>query len=164
MMAWLQAIENSSWAVWLKASPSFWGYPMLLFLHTLGISFSAGPSVAIDLRILGLARRLPLAPLDAFFKVIWIAFAVNAASGLVLFASDATAKLANPAYLVKMLFVAAAAGVTVAIRKRVFTGANSPLEDAVGGAGRWLAVGSIVCWFGAITAGRFIAYFDASPF
>ena len=88
MTAWLQAIENSSWAVWLKASPSIWGYPTLLFLHTLGISFSAGPSVAIDLRLLGFAGRLPLAPFDAFFRVVWVAFAVNAASGIVLFANS----------------------------------------------------------------------------
>src|SRR3954470_6848178 len=102
MMGWLQSVENSPWSIWLKESPSIWGYPTLLFFHTLGIAFSAGPSVAVDLRILGVARRLPLAPLDAFFKVIWMAVALNAASGAVLFASDATAKLANPAYLVKM--------------------------------------------------------------
>ena len=120
MMGWLQSLENSPWSIWLKGSPSIWGYPTLLFFHTLGLSFSAGPSVAIDLRILGFARRLPLAPLDAFFKVIWIAFAVNAVSGAVLFASDATAKLANPAYLVKMTCVLIAATVTVIIRRRVF--------------------------------------------
>jgi hypothetical protein len=73
MMGWLQSLESSSWSIWLKESPSIWGYPALLFFHTLGIAFSAGPSVAIDLRILGFARRLPLPPLDAFFKVIWIA-------------------------------------------------------------------------------------------
>lgn len=158
MMGWLQTLENSSWAIWLKESPSIWGYPTLLFLHTVGISFSAGPSVAIDLRILGFARRLPLAPFDAFFKVIWTAFAVNAITGAVLFASDATAKLANPAYIVKMTLVVAAAAVTVAIRGRVFRGSAADATSADAGS-RWMAVASIVCWFGAITAGRFMAYF-----
>lgn len=163
MMGWLQAIENSSWAIWLKGSPSIWGYPTLLFLHTLGISFSAGPSVAIDLRLLGFARQLPLPPFDAFFRVVWIAVAVNAASGVVLFASDATAKLANPAYLVKMTFVAGAAVVTAVIRRRVFRDPDrggAPVDRV----SWWLAVGSIVCWFGAITAGRFMAYFEAASF
>jgi len=154
MMGWLQLLESSSWSIWLKESPSIWGYPTLLFFHTLGIAFSAGPSVAIDLRILGVASRLPLAPLDAFFRVIWIAFAVNAASGAVLFASDATAKLANPAFIVKMTCVLIAIVITVMIRRRVF--GDSPNNV---GTSRYLAVASIICWFGAITAGRFIAYF-----
>ena len=154
MMGWLQSLESSSWSIWLKESPSIWGYPTLLFFHTLGIAFSAGPSVAIDLRILGFARRLPLPPLDAFFKVIWIAFAVNAASGAVLFASDATAKLANPAFIVKMTCVLLAIVITVMIRRRVFGDSHNNA-----GTSRYLAVASIICWFGAITAGRFIAYF-----
>jgi hypothetical protein len=154
MMGWLQSLESSSWSIWLKESPSIWGYPTLLFFHTLGLAFSAGPSVAVDLRILGFARRLPLPPLDAFFKVIWIAVAVNAASGAVLFASDATAKLANPAFIVKMTCVLIAIIVTVMIRRRVFS-------DSLGidGISRFLAAASIICWFGAITAGRLMAYF-----
>ena len=159
-MAWLQSIEGSSWAIWLKESPSLWGYPMLLFLHTVGLSFTVGPSVAIDLRVLGVGRRLPLAPFDTFFRVIWIAFAVNAASGAVLFFSDATAKLENPAYLVKMTLVCVAAAITFAIRRRVFRSAAVDASvDASGASSRYLAVASILCWFGAITAGRYIAYF-----
>jgi hypothetical protein len=154
MMGWLQSLEGSSWSIWLKESPSIWGYPTLLFFHTLGLAFSAGPSVAVDLRILGFARRLPLAPLDAFFKVIWIAVAVNAASGAVLFASDATAKLANPAFIVKMTCVMIAIVMTVMIRRRVFSDSLS-----IDGTSRFLAAASMICWFGAITAGRFMAYF-----
>ena len=154
MMGWLQSLESSSWSIWLKESPSIWGYPTLLFFHTLGLAFSAGPSIAVDLRILGVARRLPLAPLDAFFKLIWIAVAVNAASGAVLFASDATAKLANPAFIVKMTCVLIAIVITVIIRRRVFADSQNNA-----GTSRYLAVASIICWFGAITAGRFMAYF-----
>jgi hypothetical protein len=157
MMGWLQAFESSSWSIWLKESPSIWGYPTLLFVHTLGLAFSAGPSIAVDLRILGFARRLPLAPLNAFFKVIWIAFAVNAASGSVLFASDATAKLANPAFIVKMTCVVIAIVITAIIRRRVFS--DSLDAHAVDGPSRYLAVASMICWFGAITAGRLMAYF-----
>jgi hypothetical protein len=161
MMGWLQSIEGSAWASWLKESPSLWGYPMLLFLHTVGLSFTVGPSVAIDLRILGVGRRLPLAPFDTFFRVIWIAFAVNAMSGAVLFFSDATAKLENPAYLVKMTLVCVAAAITFAIRRRVFRPAavDGASAEASSASNRYLAAASILCWFGAITAGRYIAYF-----
>jgi hypothetical protein len=40
------------------------------------------------------------------------------------------------------------------IRRRVFGDSQSNA-----GTSRYLAVASIICWFGAITAGRFIAYF-----
>ena len=157
MLGWLQAIESSGWATWLKESPSIWGYPTLLFLHTVGLAFTVGPSVLIDLRLLGGGRRLPLAPFASFFKIVWIAFAISAASGAVLFFSDATAKLENPAYLVKMTLVVIAVAITVAIRRHAFG------PGTVGGEGakatRWLAVASVLCWFGAITAGRYIAYF-----
>ena len=152
-MAWLQSIEGSAWAIWLKESPSLWGYPALLFLHTVGLSFTVGPSVVIDLRILGVGRRIPLPAFDAFFTVIWIAFAVNAASGAVLFFSDATAKLENPAYLVKMTLVFLAAALTIAIRRRVLRSAGVDVST------QYLAAASILCWFGAITAGRYMAYF-----
>jgi hypothetical protein len=155
MIGWLQSLENTGWAIWLKESPSIWGYPTLLFLHTVGLSFTAGPSVAIDLRLLGVARRIPLDGLAAFFTVIWTAFVVSALSGIVLLASDATAKLANPAYLVKMALVLIAIVLTIVIRRRAFTPPTAPPDDST----RWLALASIVCWFGAITAGRYIAYF-----
>ena len=126
--------------------------------HRRAVRLPSDPSVAIDMRILGVGRRIPLAPFDAFFKVIWIAFAVSAASGTVLFFSDATAKLANPAYLVKMTLVCIAAAITIAIRRRVFRPAAVD-AGPVDGSSRYLAAASILCWFGAITAGRYIAYF-----
>jgi hypothetical protein len=158
MMGLLQWLEGSSFAVWLKESPSIWAYPTLLFLHTVGLSFSVGPSVAIDLRLLGFGRRIPVSPLDGFFKVIWIGFWVNAASGTVLFVTDATSKLANPAFYIKMSLVFIAVGIMVVMRRRVF---HDPDLDAkpIAVSGKCLAVASIVCWFGAITAGRFMTYF-----
>jgi hypothetical protein len=157
VMGWLQSIEGSSFSIWLKESPSIWGYPAILFLHTVGLSFSVGPSVAIDLRLLGFGRRLPISPFDAFFKVIWMGFWINAVSGAVLFLTDATSKLANPLFYVKMAFVFIAVGLMIVIRRRVF---REPAIDGrpVAPLGRWLAAASIVSWFAAITAGRFMSY------
>jgi len=156
-MGWLQSLEASSFAVWLKESPSIWGYSTILFLHTVGLSFAVGPSVAIDLRLLGVGRRLPISPFDAFFKVIWIGFWVNAVSGTVLFVTDATSKLANPLFYVKMTFVFVAVGVMAVMRRRIFGDAGLDARP-VPVSGKWLAVASIVCWFAAITAGRFMSY------
>jgi hypothetical protein len=156
-MGWLQSLEGSSFSIWLKESPSIWGYATILFVHTVGLSFAVGPSVAIDLRLLGVGRRLPIAPFDAFFKVIWIGFWLNAVSGTVLFAADATSKLANPLFFVKMAFVFIAVGVMILIRRRVFRDPDRDGEP-ISLWGKCLAGASIVCWFGAITAGRFMSY------
>jgi hypothetical protein len=76
----------------------------------------------------------------------------------VLFASDATAKLANPAFIVKMTCVLIAVAITAMIRRRVFHDAAEGAAS-VDGASRYLALASMIFWFGAITAGRFMAYF-----
>jgi hypothetical protein len=155
-MDFMNWLEGASISLWLRESPSIWAYPTMLFIHTVGLSFAAGPSVAMDLRLLGFARRLPIAPLDGFFKVIWFGFWVNAASGVLLLAANATSKLTNPVFYVKMAFVCLAMAVMLALRRQVFRSAD--LESQPGGAGRLLALVSIACWFGAITAGRFMTY------
>ena len=159
MMGFLQWIESAPLSVWLKESPSIWAYPTMLFLHTVGLSCAVGPSVVLDLRLLGFARRVPISPCDAFFKVIWIGFWINALSGAVLLASDATAKLTNPVFYLKMAFVFLALAVMVVMRRRVFRAADLDATP-VARVGKCLAVASMVCWFGAITAGRFMAYFS----
>jgi hypothetical protein len=159
-MEFLQWLESTPFSVWLRESPSIWAYPTMLFVHTVGLSFSVGPSVAMDLRLLGFARRLPISPLAGLFKVIWIGFWVNAASGAVLLAANATTRLTNPVFYLKMIFVLTAMAVMVAMRRQVFRGpdlASKPID----GVGRCLAVASIVCWFGAVTAGRFMTYFGS---
>jgi hypothetical protein len=155
-MTFLQWLEASTFSSWLKESPSLLAYPAVLFLHAVGLVFTAGPSAVVSLRLLGVGRRLPVAPLDRVFPVIWIGFWTSLVSGLVMLAVDATTKLANPLFGVKMIFVAASVMLMVLVRRLV------KREDAASpgqAAGRWLAAASLICWAGAIAAGRFMAYF-----
>jgi hypothetical protein len=68
-------------------------YPMILFLHTVGLAFLVGPSVALVARILGLAQSLPLAPMERFYRIMWIGFWINVGSGAVLLIADAATEL-----------------------------------------------------------------------
>lgn len=158
MMPFLATLENSAFGTWVRESNSLWAYPAILFLHTIGLGFLVGLNAAIDLRILGFARRMPLTPLEKFYGLMWAAFWVNAASGTALLIADATTKLINPVFYIKMGFIALAVVNMVWIRRRVF---GSPAVDLVpvGGFGRMLAATSLVFWVGAITAGRLMAYF-----
>src|SRR5688572_7673878 len=156
-MDFLMSLENTSFAAWVRESPSIWAYPTILFLHTIGLGFLVGASAAIDLRILGFARRLPLAPMEGFFPVIWIGFWINAISGIALVLPDASKLLANPVFLVKMGFIVLSLASIRLIRHRVF---RDPLVEKgeVQMPGKILAAASLLFWVGAITAGRLTAY------
>jgi hypothetical protein len=156
-MDFLTSIENSGFASWIRESPSIWAYPSILFLHTIGLAFLVGASAAIDLRILGFARRLPLAPMEGFFPVIWIGFWLNAISGIALVLPDASKLLFNPVFYVKMGFIVLSIATLRLIRSRVF---RDPLVEKgeVGNIGKVMAAASLIFWTGAITAGRLTAY------
>jgi hypothetical protein len=155
-MPFLQWLESSAFSTWLRESPSLLAYPAVLFLHTVGLVLTAGPSAVISLRLLGVGRSIPVAPLDRFFPLIWLGFWTSTASGLVMLAVDATTKLANPLFSVKMVFVSASVALMVLVRRLVNLDAASSRERP---RVRWLALASLVCWAGAIAAGRFMAYF-----
>ena len=112
-----------------------------------------GVILAVDLSILGLVPALPRAPLQKFFPLVWIAFWLNAITGTILLAADATTKLTNPDFGVKMGFIVLAVINQRMIQKRLFGVKPSPPAT-----GKLLAWMSIVCWLGAITAGRLLAY------
>jgi hypothetical protein len=150
--------ETSAFFIWLRESPSIWAYPTVLFLHTAGLVFTAGASAVIDARLLGAAPQLPIAPFARLFRPIWIGFWLTAFSGVVMLGSDLETKLANRLFPAKMIFVAGAVVLMLVMRRRVF-GAAAPDQTSVPASGRALAVASLVCWLGAIAAGRFMAYF-----
>jgi hypothetical protein len=143
-------MEGTAVATWTRESPSLWAYPTILALHSFGLAVVVGGSLAIDLRLLGRARAIPLPTLTPIFRIIWWGFVVNAASGLLLFMADATRKATQPVFLVKLGCIALALGVTMAMARHVRNGAEPT--------GRLLPIASIALWLAAITAGRLMAY------
>jgi hypothetical protein len=116
-----------------------------------------GIIAGIDLKILGFVPAMPLAPLSKFFPIVWIAFWLNAITGTMLLAADATTKLTNPDFGIKMAFIVLAVITQRLIQKRVFTDPEIDRRPFPSNA-KVLAVASLVCWLGAITAGRLLAY------
>jgi hypothetical protein len=151
-MDFIQLVEQNSFMVWLREGGSLWGYPAILFAHTLGLGAVAGVNGVVDLRVLGFGRRIPLSSLLGMFALGWIAFGVTLVSGLILLGSDASNKLAAPIFYIKMLFVILALVCTQQVKRVVAAG------DGAEPGGRVWALGSIACWVGAITAGRLMAY------
>src|SRR2546422_10409436 len=95
MASVLAQLEHTGLATWIHESGLLYGYPLILFLHTLGLSTVVGLNVAIDLRLLGVASRVPLASLDKVFGLLWAGFGVTAVTGVLLFVADATKHASN---------------------------------------------------------------------
>jgi len=156
-MALLQQIESSGLSQWVRQSGSLWAFPGILLMHTYGMAIMVGIIAGIDLKILGLVPGLPLAPLQKFFPLVWVAFWLNAITGTVLLAADATTKLTNPDFGVKMAFIVLAVINQRMIQTRVFGDPEIDRRPFPSSA-KLLAVMSLVCWLGAITSGRLLAY------
>ncbi len=155
----LGEIEQSGVATWIRESGVLHGYPLILFLHTLGLSTLVGLGSAINLRLLGFAPGIPLASLVRLFPLMWSGLALTAVTGILLFSADATRHAANPAFSVKLVFVVLAVTALALMRTRVFrVPAEASAEAGGQQRGRMLAAGSLVCWFGALSAGRLMAY------
>ena len=107
MQEFLQTIEASRFAMFVKESST--AYTATLAFHTIGLSFWVGISVGIALRVLGVAKSLPLAPLKDFLPLMYVGLVVNAATGLILMTLYPTRFLTSPTMYVKLVALTLAA-------------------------------------------------------
>jgi hypothetical protein len=153
----LAHLEHSGVVTWVHESTSLFAYPSILLLHTIGMALVVGIAAAIDLRILGFAPAVPLAPMEKFLPVLWTGFWINAVTGTVLFALDARAKATTPDFLIKMAFIALGLINLRLIRTRVFRDPGLDTRPLTIQA-KVLAGASLFFWLGAIVSGRLLAY------
>lgn len=151
LLTWL---EGTRLATWTRESPSLWAYPTVLTLHTVGLAIVVGVNAVIDLRLLGVARRVPLPALVPAFQLIAWGFLLNAATGLLLLIADATMKLRQPVLYVKLALIASALACTALARRELRRQDGAPLSRRA----PVIAAASLLLWAGAITAGRLMAY------
>jgi hypothetical protein len=149
----LAALESSALSTWVREASTLWAYPMIITMHTFGLGILVGASAAVDLRLLGVAPQIPLAPMRSWFTVMWIGFWLNALTGLLLFAADPrTTQL----FVIKMLSVVGGVALIVLIRRAVYPPGGSPAS--VPPIARTYAILSLVAWAVATTTGRLMAY------
>lgn len=152
----LAAIEGSAFGVWVRESPSMFAYTGLLSLHAMGLAFAVGFSWFIALRVLGVARGVPLESVESLFPIMWAGFWVNFASGVPLLISNATRDFRNPVFLTKLTVIGLSAMTMVLLRREAFKKANDNILTRRNS--RLLAGTVIVLWAAAIVAGRLSEY------
>lgn len=151
----------TDWAAWLEATgPATalrdgpYVYPLVALAHVLGIALLVGAVAVLDLRLIGVWRHLPLHAVAGPARAVAAAgVALALPSGVALLSARATDYLDNPFLAAKLVFVALAL-VNLALLHR-----SAAWRNGTGGR-RLAAAGatSLVCWLGAVAAGRFIAY------
>ena len=153
----LRTIEETSLSMWIRDTPSLFGFWFILTLHAIGMTMLVSASAVLDLRLLGVAPDLPITPLKKLYPMMWTGFWVQVISGLLLIIAFPTKAFTNPVFYAKLSLVGVAMVMMARLKKRIFD--DSSLNDeGMMIKGRTLAMWSLACWVGAITAGRFLAY------
>jgi hypothetical protein len=156
-MHFLEFLENLAFSQWVKNAPTIWAFPTILVLHTIGMGIVAGGSAMLSLMILGFWPAVPMKPFVRVFPYMWAAFWLNAVTGTMMLIADATTKLTMLDFYLKMTFVFTGIYLLARTRRQVFD--DPQLDKApVTGNAKMLAWASLGCWFGAIIAGRLMAY------
>jgi hypothetical protein len=148
----LEWLESTTLGVWLRESPSVWSFPTILTLHTAGMAVLIGASFVLDLRLLGVGRKVPLSAFRWVFPVLAFGLVVNLVTGVMLFIKNATVWGTEVPFLIKMSLVVASVATVMPIRKYVVRTDPGQYD------GRVLAIASILLWSGAVIAGRLLAY------
>ena len=157
--ALLAAIEASTLATTIRLS--LYLFPLIESVHVLGLTMVFGTILVIDLRLLGLAssRRSFTAVARDVFTWTWLAFAVTAATGALMFIVNASSYFYNDFFRVKMALLVLA-GLNMAVfemtaRRSVETWDR---QTAAPAAGKAVATASLIIWICVIFLGRWVGF------
>jgi hypothetical protein len=155
-MAFLSWLESSGYAQWMVASEV--GYQLMLTVHALGLAITVGVLLALDLRLLGLYRTIPLTAIDRLMPIAWVGIGLNAFTGFSIFMTEATQYVTNVPFILKLVFVALGSVSLVATQRLLKRDVASMEAGQVPPRGRGLALSSMLFWTMAVVTGRLIAY------
>jgi len=155
-MSFTAWVESTALSTWLRQSTSLWAFPFVLSVHTFGMAILAGLNSALALRVLGVARRVPMEPLEQLFPIMWGGFSLSAASGVLLFIAAATLKAPQALFWIKLALVGCGMLNLHFFRRALFPNEQGPIAPPR--KLKVLAIASLVVWTATITAGRFMAY------
>lgn len=143
-----------------------WVWPVCEIFHFFGMALLIGSVGVVDLRMLGVAKGLPIKALERFIPLGIIGFVVNLLTGIVFVAGNPVGGpqeyLGNLAFQLKMILVLIA-GINLLLFyvTGIARAADSVQPDgSAPTSAKVVAAVSLVAWFGVIFFGRFIMYND----
>ena len=143
-----QALRDSSWL-----------FPAIKAVHLTGVAVLLASIVALDLRLLGVRRSLPVRRL-AKRALPWAggSFLLIAPSGLAMFVARAGELVSSPLFALKICVIFAALINAAVFHAAIFRGADGWDVDAMPpAAARASAALSLLLWFSVAACGRLLA-------
>ena len=137
-----------------------WGWPIAESIHFLGLCLLIGCIGTFDLRLLGMARRVPIAAMHRLIPFGILGFVINASSGLMFLLTEPDQYIYNPSFHFKVLALGIAgvnAGLFYVTSYRQVFGA-SPSLDAPRRA-KVIALVSLTAWITVIVCGRMLTFY-----
>ena len=144
-MAFLTWLESTRYVEWMAVSVV--GYSLMLTVHAFGLALTVGVLLALDLRLLGLYRTMPLTSLDRLMGIAWVGIALNTFTGLSIFMTQASQYVTTVPFILKMVFVVLGSA-SLVVMQRVLKRDAATWEAVahVPPLGRGLALGSVLFW------------------
>ena len=135
-----------------------WGWPIAESIHFIGLTLLFGSIAAWDLRLLGVAKAIPVAAFHRLVPYAIAGFVINAASGSLFLMTAPNQYIYNPAFHLKMLCVFLAGVNVLVFYLVIFRGllAGRTLSRLAGSVSGAL---SIVLWIVVIVCGRMITFY-----
>ena len=133
-------------------------YPAVEILHIFGFVVLVGSILALDLRLLGVGRAIPIHPMAQLLLPSRLGFLLAISMGFLLFSADAAHVVRNAAFQAKLLLIAAALVIIVIAHAGPWRRVALWRSEAPRGA-KIAALMSLLLWLAVVCAGRLIAYF-----
>jgi hypothetical protein len=154
-MYFLARIEETGFSIWLRESD--WGFFTALTFHSLALALVVGINLAINLRVLGFARLVPINLMNRFLPIMGIGFVVVVISGVLLLIAYPAKALTNVVFYLKIAAIIAALLLTSHFNKTLMQQPGEGLAR-ITSKQKKLAATALVLWIISVTAGRFLAY------
>ena len=152
----LASLAGTPLARVLITSPT--AYLLVNAAHILGIGMLFGAILALDLRLMGFARAVPLSAVAAYLsRMAGAGVMLAIVTGFCLFMVRPVEYARNPAFLAKLCFIALGLANVAAVHfgkgwKDVLSGEAPRAAVRIG------ATLSILIWIAAVIAGRWIGF------
>jgi hypothetical protein len=138
-------------------------YPIVMSTHLTSIALFGGLILMTNLRLLGWAMKtVPISDILRQTR-IWkrIGFTIMVTCGVLLAGSKLEDYYANPYFQIKLFLLAMVGVHALVFRKSVYRNAKLDAFPKVPRIAKVAACISLVLWVGILSAGRWIAYFEA---
>jgi Na+/citrate or Na+/malate symporter len=141
-----------------------WAWPIVESVHFLGLCLLVGCIGTFDLRLLGVARRVPIAAVHRLIPWGLLGFVINISSGVLFVLTEPDQYIYNPSFHIKLLFIMIAgvnAGLFYLSSYRQVFGANPSLDAPL--RAKLIAAVSLGAWITVIVCGRLITFYRPAP-